>query len=121
MKKISLTDRVKNEVLRTVKDERNILRTIHRRKVNWVCRILCRDCLLKHVFEGKIEGMIEVTERRGRKYKQLLNGLKGKRGCWKLNEEALDRTLWRTCLGRVCGLVLRQNKECMNIRKNTKF
>jgi len=36
MEKISLTDRVKNEVLRRVKDGRNILRTVHRRKVNWI-------------------------------------------------------------------------------------
>ena len=38
---------------------------------------------------------IEVTERRGRRRKQLLDGLKGRIGYWKL-EEALDRTLWRT-------------------------
>jgi len=109
---------MKNEVLHRVKDERNILLTIHRRKANWVGHILCMDCLLRCFFEGKIEGMIEVTERRGRRCKQLLYGLKGKRGCWKLSEGALDRTLWRTRFGRGGRPGLRQTKEWMNIRKN---
>jgi hypothetical protein len=28
-----------------------------RRKFNWICHILPRNCLLKHVTEGKIEGI----------------------------------------------------------------
>jgi hypothetical protein len=55
------------------------------------------------VTEGKLEGRIEVTERRGRRRKQLLDVLKEKRGYWKLKEEALDRTLWRTRFGRRYG------------------
>ena len=35
----------------------------------------------------------EVTVRRRRRHKQLLEGLKERRGYWKLKEEALDRTL----------------------------
>jgi len=38
-----------------------------------------RNCLLKHVTEGKIEGRIEVTERRGRRSKQLPDDVKVKR------------------------------------------
>jgi hypothetical protein len=34
---------------------------------------LSRNCLLKYVIEGKIEGTIEVTGRRGRRRKQLLD------------------------------------------------
>jgi hypothetical protein len=45
------------------------------------------------VIEGKIAGRITVTESRGRGGKQLLDELKGKRGYWKLKEEALDRIL----------------------------
>ena len=71
-----------------------MLLTIHRRKINWVGHMLCRECLPKYVFEGKIEGMIDVTERRRRRCKQLTDDLKAKRMCWKLNERALDRTLW---------------------------
>jgi len=35
---------------------------------------------MKHVVEGKIAGREEVTGRRGRKFKQLLNDLKEKEG-----------------------------------------
>jgi len=37
-----------------------------------------------------------MTGRRGKRRKQLLVDFKGKRGYWKLEEEALDHTLWRT-------------------------
>ena len=43
-----------------------------RRKANWIGHILRRNCLLKHVVEGKIEGRIEVMGRRGIRRKQLL-------------------------------------------------
>jgi hypothetical protein len=90
MENISLTDRMRNEeVLNRVKEDRNILHTIKRRKANWIGHILRKNCFLKHVIEGKIEGRIEVTERGGRRRKQLLDDLKEKRGYWKLKEEAL--------------------------------
>jgi hypothetical protein len=64
MEKISWTDRVRNEeVLHRVKEKRNILHTIKRRKANWIDHILRRNCLLKHVIEGKLEGIIEMTGR----------------------------------------------------------
>jgi hypothetical protein len=102
---------VRNEVLHRVKEERNILHTIKKRKANWIDHILRRNCLLKHSFEGKIEGRIEVTGRRGRRHKQLLDDLKEKRGYCKLKEEVLDRTLWRTHFGRGYGPVVRQTAE----------
>jgi hypothetical protein len=112
MEKISWTDRVRNEeVLHRVKEERNIVHTIKRRKANWMGHILRRNCLLKYVIEGKLEGRIEMTERRGRRRKQLLDDLKGKRGYWKLKEETLGRTVWRTRFGRGCGSVVRQTTE----------
>jgi hypothetical protein len=41
---------VKNkEVLQRVKEDRNILYTIRRRKDTWISHILRRNCLLKHV------------------------------------------------------------------------
>jgi hypothetical protein len=46
-------DRVRKEVLHRVKADRNILRTINRRKANGIGHILRRNCLLKHVREGK--------------------------------------------------------------------
>jgi hypothetical protein len=38
---------VRSEVLWRVKEERNILHTIKRRKVNWIGHILRRNCPLK--------------------------------------------------------------------------
>jgi hypothetical protein len=112
MEKISWTDRVRNEeALHRVKEKRNILHTIKRRKANWIGHILRRNCLEKHVIEGKIEGRIEVTGRRGRRRKQLLDDLKEKRRYWKLKEEVLDRTVWRTRFGRGCRPVVRQTTE----------
>jgi hypothetical protein len=70
-----------------------------------------KNCFLKHVVEGKIEGRLEVTGRRGRRRKQLLDDLKEKRGYWKLKEEALDRTRWRTRFVRGYGPVVRQTTE----------
>jgi hypothetical protein len=77
----------------------------------WIGHILRRNCLLKHVIEGKLEGRIEMTERRGRRRKQLLHDLNEKRNYWKLKEEALDRTLWRTRFGRGYGHIVRQAAE----------
>jgi hypothetical protein len=112
MVEISWTDRVRNEeILHRVKEERNILHTIKIRKANWIGHILRRNCLLKHVIEGKLEARIEMTGRRGRRRKQLLDELKRKRRYWKLKEEALDRTLWRTCFGKGYGPVVRQTTE----------
>jgi hypothetical protein len=109
---ISWTDRVRNEeVLHRVKEERNIVHTIKRWKANWIGHILRRNCLLKHVIEGKLEGRIEMAGRRGRRRKQLLDDLKEKRRYCKLKEEALDRTvensLWkrlRTCRKTDCRM-----------------
>jgi hypothetical protein len=112
MEKISWTDRVRNEeVLHRVKEERNVLHTIKRRKANCIGHILRRNCLLKHVIEGMKEGRIEMTGRRGRRRKQLLDDLKEKRRYWKLKEEALDLTLWRSSFGRGYGPVVRQTTE----------
>jgi len=41
-----------------------------------------------------------MTGRRGRRRKQLLNDLKETRGYRKLNDEAIDRNLWRNRFGR---------------------
>jgi hypothetical protein len=56
IEKISWTDRMKNEVLHRVKEERNIIHIIKRRKANWISHILRGNCHLKRIIEGKIEG-----------------------------------------------------------------
>jgi len=72
---------------------------------------LRRNCVLKYVVEGKIEGRVEVLGRRGRGRKQLLEDLMGTRGYLTWKEEALDRTLCRTHFGRGYVPVARQVRE----------
>jgi hypothetical protein len=42
---------------------------------------------------------MEVTKRRGRRRKKLLDDLKERRGYSHLEEEALDRAMWRNHFG----------------------
>ena len=95
---ISLTDRVRKEVeiWRRAQEEGHILHTTKRRVANWAGHILHRNCLLKHIIEGNTEG----KRRQGRRSKQLLDDIKEKRGYWKLKEESLDRTIFKTRFGR---------------------
>jgi len=77
MEKISWTDHVRNEeVLLGVKEQKNILHEVRKRKANWIGHILRRNCLLQRVTEGKVQGGIEVTGRRGRRRRKLLDDLK---------------------------------------------
>jgi hypothetical protein len=102
MEKISWTDHVRNEyVLLRVKEQKNILHEICKRKANWIGHILRRNCLLQRVVEGKIQGEIEVTGRQGRRRRKLLYDLNERKGCFHLKEEALDRTLWKARFGPV--------------------
>jgi hypothetical protein len=48
----------------------------------------------------------KTSARRGRRRKQLLDDLKEKRGYWKLKEEAIDRSQWRSRFGRGYGPVV---------------
>ena len=86
----------------------NKFHVISKRKANWTGHILCRNCFLQQVIEGKIKGGIEVTGRRGRRRRKLRDDLKEKRGYSHLKEEALDRTMWRTCFGRGFGPLVRR-------------
>jgi hypothetical protein len=53
----SWTDHVRNEnILIRVKEQRNILHKIRKRKANWTGQILRKNCLLQWVIEGKIKG-----------------------------------------------------------------
>jgi hypothetical protein len=75
-----------------VKEQRNIIHEISKRKANWIGHILRRNCLLQRVIEGKIKEGIEVTGRRGRRRKKLLDDLKERRGYSHLKEES---SLWK--------------------------
>jgi hypothetical protein len=109
---ISCTDNVRNEeVLLRVKEQRNILHEISKRKANWIGHILRKNCLLLQVIEGKIKEGIEVTGRRGRRRRRLLEDLKERRGYSHLKEEALFRAMWRARFGRGFGPVVRQTTK----------
>jgi len=112
MEKISWTDHVRNEeVLLTVNEQRNILHEISKWKANWIGHILCRNCLLQRVIEGEIKGGIEVTGRRGRRRRKLLDDLKERRRYSHLKEGDLDCTMWRAGFGKGFGPVVRQTTE----------
>ena len=98
-------------MLLRVNEQRNILYEIRKRKANWIGHILRRNCLLKQDIEGKIKGEMEVTRRRGRRRKKLLDDLKDRKGYCHLKEEAPDRTMWRNRFGEGFGTVVRQNTE----------
>ena len=73
---VSRTDHVRNEeVLLRVKEQRNILHQIRKRKAYWIGHILRRNCLLHQVIKGKIKGGIEETGRQGRRRRKLLDDL----------------------------------------------
>jgi hypothetical protein len=48
---------IKIEILLRGKEERNILHAIKRWEANWIGKFLHRNCLLKHIVEGKTEGI----------------------------------------------------------------
>ena len=68
------------------------LQTLKRRKLNSIYHILRTNSPLKHLTEGKIEGL----RRRGRRRKHLLDYFKEKRTYCNLKEEAPDRAIRRT-------------------------
>ena len=65
----------------------------------------------KGKIEVKIKGGIDVTGRRGRRRRKLLDDLKERRGYSHLKEEALDRTMWIARFGRGFGPVVRQTNK----------
>jgi hypothetical protein len=105
------TARVRNkETLQRVQQEWGILQTTKRKNANRTGHMSRRNCVLKHVSEGKIERR-EVKGRRKITSKQLLDNLQEERRSWKLKEKALGRTLWKTRLGRGYGPVVKHATE----------
>ena len=81
-----------------------------RRQANSIGHILRRNSLLKDV----IEGMTQRRRRRGKRRKQLLDGIEEYNRYWNLNAEPPGRPLWRARLGRSNGPVERQTTSGIN-------
>ncbi|KAJ4428339.1 hypothetical protein ANN_24358 [Periplaneta americana] len=56
MERVKWTDRIRNEVLETVGEERMMLKLIRKRKRNWLDHWLRRNCLVKDPLEGMVNG-----------------------------------------------------------------
>ena len=65
---------MRNEKVLNRVNEGNILHKI-KRIANWNGHFLRGNCFLKRVIGGKINGRIEVTGRRGKRCRQLLDNL----------------------------------------------
>jgi hypothetical protein len=65
----------------------------------------------KTVIEGKDRGKDRSDGKMRKRRKQLLDVLKERREYWKLEEEALDRTVWRTDFGKGYKPVVRLARE----------
>jgi hypothetical protein len=105
-------------MLHRVKDKRNILCTVTRRKSQWIGLMLHRNCFLKHVIEGTIDGRIEVEGRRGRRRKQILNDRKETSGYWNWKKKHWFALCGELALEDAMDLLVRQTTEWMNERIN---
>jgi hypothetical protein len=100
------------EFLCRVKEKtKSYIQHVKESNVNWIDRVLRKDCLLKHITEEKRGRGIQATGREGRRCKQPLDDVEEKSGYCKLKEKAPDRTVWRTGFGRSCKPVVRQITE----------
>jgi len=106
MEKFSWTDRLKNEEVLKGGIERTTYNEKKGGQQDW--SLLGKNCLPKHVVEGKIRGRIELTGRQGRRRMQLLDNFKEKRIYCKFKDEALVHPVQRIRFGPVYGPVVRQ-------------
>ena len=92
LEKISWTDHVKNaEVLRRVGETRLLMRTIIKRKKNWIGHVLRGEGLLKEVIEGRLMG----KRGRGKRRIGMLDSLQEGGTYLTMKRKASDRTMWR--------------------------
>jgi hypothetical protein len=97
MKGIIWTNHIKNEdISHRVEKERSVLHVMKRKRANWIGHMVPRNCLLKQVMKGKIEG----TGRQGRRCKKLVEDLREKEKILKFESRktelhSLEKLLWR--------------------------
>ena len=98
MEEVSWMEKKTNEeVLKTVGEERQLVKTIQRRKKNWIGHILHGDGLMKDVLEGRMEG----KRPRGRKRMGMIDELK--QGSFtEMKRRAENRMEWRVWVPKTC-------------------
>jgi hypothetical protein len=92
MEKIKWTDKVSNKkVLEKVGEERQLIRTIRKRKSNWIGHILRGEGIIRQALEGTVKGRTA----KGRRRMKLVDELKRGVTYAELKVHALDREQWR--------------------------
>ena len=96
MEKTYWTDRVRNEEFLQRTSKRDEYPTKNKkRKANWIGHVLHTNYLIKHITEGNVEGRLEVTGRRGRRHRKLLDDFLEERGYCKLKSHYVEKSLWK--------------------------
>ncbi|KAJ4437426.1 hypothetical protein ANN_17570 [Periplaneta americana] len=91
--RVKWTDRIRNEVVfERVGEERMMLKLIRKRKRNWLCHWLRKNCLLKDALEGIVNG----RGLRGRRKYQMIDDIKiyGSYGPTEKKRKAENRKDW---------------------------
>jgi hypothetical protein len=101
MEKISWTDHMRNG---------EVLLRVHGRQTG-LATFCVETAFYNGLLKERLKEGIEVTGRRGRRHRRLLDDLKEMRGYSHLQEEALDHTMWRARFGRGFGPVVRQTAK----------
>ena len=92
MERVKWTDKIKNAVvLERVEEVRIMLELISERKINWLGHWLRRNCLLKDVLEGMVNG----KKVRGRRRYQMLDNIMINGLNEDTNRKAEKRVEWR--------------------------
>jgi hypothetical protein len=100
------------DVLHRVKQKKNIVHNMKRRKPNWIY-IFCVETASKHVSEDTGGG----RRRGGRRRKVQPDDLKDRKRYQYFKEEELDSSIWRTRFGRGCGPAAKQTTKLTNWNK----
>src|SRR6218665_2372490 len=87
--KISWTERISNEVLKPVEEERSLLTIIRTRQRSWMRHIMRGDSLQREIIKGRMEG----KRGRGRLRQTLLDWMMSEEYS-NLKEEAQHRETW---------------------------
>jgi hypothetical protein len=98
MQKVSWKDKKTNEeILSLVGEERCLMKTIIKRKKDWIGHVVRGDNLLKQVLEGRMEG----KKPRGRPRMGMIDDLK--EGSYiEMKRRTDDRETWRSWMPKTC-------------------